>query len=114
MFQRLEKLLGLKGEKAMKEFSEYMGFKHRASYGVKVPREILDTLHQACAEGHVLDIDYLASSGERAGQVATRKVGPEMLYFADSGIYLIARDLATESQQMKNLCRGPCEACHDE
>ncbi|MBN8540752.1 MAG: WYL domain-containing transcriptional regulator [Deltaproteobacteria bacterium] len=101
MFQRLEKLLGLKGEKAMKEFSEYMGFKHRASYGVKVPREILDTLHQACAEGHVLDIDYLASSGERAGQVATRKVGPEMLYFADSGIYLIARDLATESQQMK-------------
>ena len=101
MFQRLEKLLGLKGEQAMKEFSEYMGFKHRASYGVKVPREILDTLHQACAEGHVLDIDYLASSGERAGQVATRKVGPEMLYFADSGIYLIARDLATESQQMK-------------
>lgn len=101
MFQRLEKLLGLRGEKAMKEFSEYMGFKHRASYGVKVPREVLDTLHQACAEGHVLDIDYLASSGERAGQVATRKVGPEMLYFADSGIYLIARDLATESQQMK-------------
>ena len=47
MFQRLEKLLGLNGEKAMKEFSEYMGFKHRASYGVKVPREILDTLHQA-------------------------------------------------------------------
>lgn len=101
MFQRLEKLLGLKGEKAMKEFSEYMGFKHKASYGVKVPREVLDTLHQACAEGHILEIDYLATSGSRAGQVATRKLGPEMLFFADSGIYLIAKDLETESHQVK-------------
>jgi predicted DNA-binding transcriptional regulator YafY len=101
LFNRLEKLLGLKGEKAMTEFSEYLGFKPRSSYGVKVPREILDTLHQACAEGQILEMDYLAASGERAGQVATRRVGPEMLYFADSGIYLIARDLATTPGQMK-------------
>ncbi len=101
LFDRLEKLLGLKGERAMNEFSEYLGFKPRSSFGVKVRREIIDTLHQACAEGHVLEIDYLASSGERAGEVATRRVGPEMLYFADSGMYLIAKDLATTPGQMK-------------
>ena len=103
MFDRLDKLLGLKGEKAMQEFSDYLGFKPRASYGVKVPREVLDTLHQACAEGHILEIDYLASSGARAGIVATRRVGPEMLYFADSGVYLIARDLESTEQIMKTF-----------
>lgn len=101
MFTRIEKLLGLKGEKAMQEFSAYMGFKPRAAYGVKVPREVLDTLHQACAEGHVLEVDYLATSGTRAGQVATRRLGPEMLYFADSGVYLIAKDLGAEGQPLK-------------
>lgn len=101
MFSRLEKLLGLKGEQAMKEFSDYLGFKHRAAYGLKVPREVLDTLHQACAEGHILEIDYLATSGDRAGQVATRRLGPEMLFFADSGIYLIAKDLETKNHQVK-------------
>lgn len=101
MFTRIEKLLGLKGEKAMQEFSAYMGFKPRAAYGVKVPREVLDTLHQACAEGHVLEVDYLATSGTRAGQVATRKLGPEMLYFADSGVYLIAKDLGAEGHPLK-------------
>ncbi len=104
-FLRIEKVLGTRVQEGLKEFDSYLGFKSRPSWQSGVSQEVLDTIHQACAEGHVLEIGYRSVSGESKGEYKTRKVGPETIYFIDSGAYLIAKDLQSGVFKTYSLAR---------
>lgn len=95
LFEKMEKVLGPKAQEGLAEFESYLGCKSRPAWQSGVSQEVMDTVHQACAEGHVLEIEYKAVSGENQGVVKARKVGPSAIYLVDSGAYLIAKDLAS-------------------
>jgi len=105
LFSKLEKILGIKSKESLEELENYLGIKPRVQWTAQVSKEILDTVHASCAEGHVLEIDYLASSGEQKGQISLRRVFPEFIYFADAGAYLLARDLSKNENRTYALSR---------
>ncbi|MBC7458062.1 MAG: WYL domain-containing protein, partial [Bdellovibrionaceae bacterium] len=92
-FSRIEKVLGLAAQKEMSKIQTYLGFKSKASWQSSVNQEIIDTIYDACAEGHQLELTYKAKSGDNKDKVSVRNLGPEGLYFADAGAYLIGKDL---------------------
>lgn len=113
-FLKLEKILGSKAHVALEEFAQSLGFKAKASWQTRVPQEVLDTIHSACIEGHLLEIEYQSVSGERAGKTRPRLVGPESIYFADSGVYLIAKEIKTGLHKTYSLNRVKIAKMQDE
>jgi predicted DNA-binding transcriptional regulator YafY len=104
-FQKLEAIFGPRSHQAMRDFAHTMIVQPQSSWVGNVSREVMDTIHQACAEGHVLEIEYQATSGENAGRTTSRKVGPTNLYFAHAGAYLIATDLNDKKMKTFALTR---------
>ena len=104
-FSRIEKVLGPRAQEGLAEFDTYIGFKPKPTWQSAVAQEVLDTIHQACSEGHALEIEYRAVSGNNMGEVKTRKVGPAAIYFADSSAYLIAMDFETKQYKTYSLNR---------
>ncbi len=92
VFLKIEKLLG-KGSEAFAELLTNIEFRPQMTWHTSVAPVILDTVYHALEEGHPLNINYRAEAGDHAGQQKQRRVGPECLYFADGGVYLIAIDL---------------------
>lgn len=86
-FSRLEEVLGPKAHEGLRELKRHVGIKPEPSWAAGVPAEVMETVHQACAEGHMLSIEYRGK--ERS---VVRTVGPEAIYFADAGAYLVAQD----------------------
>jgi predicted DNA-binding transcriptional regulator YafY len=93
-FEKLDRALDVRAREGLRELSKYMAFRSRATWHSAVAQEVLDTIHNSCEEQMVLEIEYRAASGENKDTVKTRRVGPEAIYFADAGAYLIAKDLA--------------------
>lgn len=95
-FSRLEEVLGPKAHQGLKELKQYVGIKPEPSWSAGVPEEVMETVHQACAEGHYLQIEYRPKQTSVALSASAlspiRKVGPEAIYFADAGVYLVAKD----------------------
>ncbi len=92
LFTKIEKVLGTDTE-AFQEFLNHLSFRPQGTWSHHVGKEVLDIVYQALEEGHVLKMTYRAEAGAQAGEYAERRVGPECLYFANGGIYLIAKDL---------------------
>ncbi len=103
-FTKLEKLFGTNCE-AFSEFEQNMQFKPKMTWHNSVPADVLDTVYEALEEGHSLKFEYKAEAGENAGEFAIRHVGPECLYFADAGVYLIAKDLSKNEPRTYALAR---------
>lgn len=104
LFLKIEKILGTDSE-AFQEFLNNLAFKPQLNWHTSVPPVILDTVYQALEEGHPLKISYRAEAGENAGKFVERQVGPECLYFANGGIYLIAKDLSKSEPRTYALAR---------
>lgn len=104
LFIKLEKVLGTKSE-VFQELLQTIQFRPQLSWHTKVPQIVLDTVYQALDEGHVLKISYRSETGHNAGQYAERRVGPECLYFANGGVYLIAKDLTKNEPRTYALSR---------
>lgn len=102
---RLEQALGPGAERELKNLSQYITYRASATWQTGVSEEIINTIYEACYEGYVLDLDYRSKSGEFKDQIKTRKIGPEGLYFADSGVYLIAKDLTSNKFRTYSLHR---------
>ena len=94
LFQKNEKALGPAVHRGIQEVSSTLSVHPGASWASKTTSAVMDTLIAACNEGHVVQIEYKAVSGERASQVATRRLGPKHLTFRNAGAYLVAEDLA--------------------
>lgn len=90
-FSRLEEVLGPKAHQGLRELKRHVGIKPEPSWAAGVPAEIMETVHTACAEGQWLEIEYRAKAGNGA-ETRKREVGPEAIYFADAGAYLVAFD----------------------
>lgn len=88
-FDKLESALGPKAHKGLQELRRHVGIKPEPSWAAGVSQEVMDTVHGACAEGHLLKIEYRSISATSA---SSRVVGPEAIYFADAGAYLVAKD----------------------
>lgn len=93
LFDKIENALGQNVKLEMKELQKYIEYKPMMTWHTGISQEVLDTIHQAAAEGHVLKIQYKSNSGEFKNQIVERTVGPETIYFADSSVYLIGKDL---------------------
>lgn len=99
-FGRLEDILGPRAHEGLRDLKSHVGIKPEPSWSSGVPSEVLETVHQACAEGQMLRIEYRAKPGlsepSEVDQIqrmtSVRDVGPEAIYFADAGAYLVARD----------------------
>lgn len=104
-FEKIEKGLGLGGQKELLNIQGYVGFKPSSTWQSTVQHEIMDTLYDACAEGQELQIIYKAKSGEHKDQFVPRRVGPEGLYFVDSGAYLVAKDLGKKEYRTYSVNR---------
>ena len=104
-FEKLQTLLKVKDLDALKEYSEIYGFKFKASWHTGVAQETLDTIHSACAEKHLLKISYKSNYQDQTNLFKERIVGPEKIYFADSGAYLIAVDQNDNTTKTYSLSR---------
>lgn len=105
MTEKLERALGPSVEKELKNLKSYVSYKANATWHSGVSQEILDTVYSACWEKSVLSIDYKSKSGEHKDQIKQRKLGPETLYFANGGAYLIAKDLDENKVKTYSLSR---------
>lgn len=92
-YEKLEKLLGAKAMKELLDIGKSIQFKPKASWSTGVPQDVMDVLYAGCNERHKIWIEYQSTSGENAHKITRRLVGPETLYLADAGLYLIAKDL---------------------
>ncbi|MCB0342640.1 MAG: WYL domain-containing protein [Pseudobdellovibrionaceae bacterium] len=104
LFTKLEKLFGTNIE----AFTELVGnikFRPRITWHTSVQPIVLDTVYNGIEEGHPLKMVYRAEGGESAGKETTRTVGPECLYFANGGVYLIAKDLNKNEPRTYALAR---------
>jgi predicted DNA-binding transcriptional regulator YafY len=104
-FNRIEKALGSKFQEGLLELESYLRFKPKQTWQSGISQEVLDTVHQACAEGHRLRIEYRSVSGAAKGETKSRTVGPDAIYFADAGAYLIAKDLESGQHKTYALAR---------
>jgi predicted DNA-binding transcriptional regulator YafY len=104
LFVKIEKVLGTDVD-AFEGFLQNMTFKPQVTWHTSVPPVILETVYSALEEGHPVKILYRAESGDNAGAYAERIVGPEYLYFASGGIYLIAKDLSKGEPRTYALAR---------
>lgn len=104
LFLKIEQLMGTNCD-AFQEFLQNIAFRPALSWHTTVPSFILDTVYQALEEGHALKISYKAEAGDHAGEFKERLVGPECLYFANGGIYLIAKDLSRNEPRTYALTR---------
>jgi predicted DNA-binding transcriptional regulator YafY len=104
LFMKIEKVLGTNTD-AFQEFLQNLAFRPQLTWHTSVPQVILDTVYHTLEEGHVLKISYRSEAGKNAGQYVDRKVGPECLYFANGGVYLIAKDLDKNEPRTYALAR---------
>ena len=104
LFMKIEKALGTDAE-AFREFLGNLTFRPQPTWHASVSPMILDTVYAALEEGQVLKISYRAEAGKDAGKFVERKVGPECLYFANGGVYLIAKDLSKNEPRTYALAR---------
>ncbi len=88
-FDQIEKALRVKSREEIERFQQHIGIKPEPGWAGGVSLEIMDTVHNACAEGHMLRIEYKSTQN---AQITTREVGPQAIYFADAGAYLVAED----------------------
>ncbi|MBK7962518.1 MAG: WYL domain-containing protein [Bdellovibrionales bacterium] len=103
--EKLEKALGPSVEKELKNLSGYVTYKAQATWQTGVSQETLDTVYRACWDSVVLEVEYKAKSGDNIDQIKKRRLGPETLYFANGGAYLIALDLADKKIKTYSLSR---------
>ncbi len=103
-FEKIEKILGPKCD-AFKEFIENFSFRPQCTWHTSIPPIIIDTSYNALAEGHPLKINYRSEAGLKAGTYYERYVGPECLYFANGGVYLIGKDLNKNEFRTYSLAR---------
>lgn len=104
IFEKIEKLIG-KDISIFQEMAQVIGFKPRMTWHNSVGADVLDTVYAALGEGHPLTIDYEAQSGPNAARVMQRQVGPECLYFAEGGVYLICTKLESGEVRSYALSR---------
>jgi len=105
MTDKLEKALGPGVEKELRNLSDYVAYKATATWQTGVSQEILDTVYQACWDGVVIELTYRSKSGQFMDQIKLRRLGPETLYFAGGGGYLIAKDLTDNKVKTYSLNR---------
>lgn len=104
VFTKIEKVLG-KNSEVFAELLANIEFRPHMTWHTSISPVILDTIYHALEEGHPLQINYRAAEGQSPGQAKQRKVGPECLYFADGGVYLIAIDLEKDEPRTYALGR---------
>lgn len=88
-FDKVERALKVKNREEIESFHQHIGIKPEPGWAGGVSLEIMDTVHNACVEGHMLRIEYKSNS---SAKTSVREVGPEAIYFADAGAYLVAED----------------------
>lgn len=103
-FTKIEKVLG-KDCDAFVELMNNIEFKPAVTWHSSVPPVILDTVYSALEEGHPIKLKYKAEGGAQAGKTSDRYIGPECLYFANGGVYLIGMDLTKKEPRTYALAR---------
>lgn len=104
-FNKFESMLGDKSIQSLREFCSTIGFKSKAQWTNNVPKNFIDLLLEACSNGQEVKIQYHAASGATAGEVSSRRLGAECVYFADSGAYFVAKDLDKNEFRIYSLSR---------
>jgi predicted DNA-binding transcriptional regulator YafY len=105
-FLKLRKLLRVRDFNALKEYQDAIGFQHKATWQTGISRDLLDTVHAACIEHHLLELDYKSNHSESEPDYVKRTLGPEKIYFADSSVYLVAKDTKDGLVKTYNLHRA--------
>lgn len=90
LFKKIDERIGAKGVQHLQELDATVQFENIPQWGAGVDRTIVDALSSACAEGHVLEIEYASAN---SGITSKRKVGPHFLYYSKGALYLFAQDL---------------------
>ena len=104
-FEKLHTLLKIKDFDALKEYKGIFGFKFKANWHSGISQEVLDTVHSACAEKQLLKVNYKSNYQDKSNEYSERTLGPEKIYFADSGAYLIAVDQKDNVTKTYSLAR---------
>jgi predicted DNA-binding transcriptional regulator YafY len=110
IFSKFEKMIGPNSARAREEFKKYLVVDSKLNWNVKIDTELFNAIHTACEEGDWITFDYESASKASDGY-KNRKLGPEAIYFADNGAYLVGFDPNSKSMKtfslarMKNLIR---------
>ena len=104
-FDKILTSLKIKDFDALNEYKDIFGFKFRANWHSGISQETLDTIHSACAEKHLLKVNYKSNYQDQTNEYKERILGPEKIYFADSGAYLIAVDQKDQTTKTYSIAR---------
>lgn len=104
MFHKIETALGPRAVEAIEELSQDFGFKNQPGWFQVVSQEMLNRLHHACAEGHAIKISY-RSLNPNSSPEKSREVGPDGIFFANGGAYLVAREMPSLQRKTFALAR---------
>ncbi len=104
MFSKFEKLIGPDVSKARSEFERFFFVQQRHKWNIKLDSELFNTLHAACEEGEWIEFEYLTANKAKDG-FKKRKLGPEAIYFADNGAYLVGLDPLSNVMKTFSLAR---------
>jgi predicted DNA-binding transcriptional regulator YafY len=91
---------------ALEEYQSVFSFKYRATWQTGISQDLFDSVYSACVEQHQLVLDYQSNYDDNKKEFAKRILGPEKIYFADSSVYLIAKDLNENKIKTYNLHRA--------
>ncbi len=89
-FGKIDSLINKNQLKYLEEIGQSFHFEAGPKWALGVNAEVVDTVRNACEEGHVLSFHYEGANGKPA---RTRRVGPHFLYFSQGALYLVADDL---------------------
>lgn len=98
VFSRIETALGPKCREYLSDVSQEMRFDPGPRWGLGIGADVIETLERACAEGHVVTLEYDSAN---SGKKMARRLGPHFLYFSKGSLYLVAED--TEVAMVKTF-----------
>lgn len=100
-FGKIDALIHKSNLKYLEEIRESFHFEPGPQWALGVKGEVVDTVRNACEEGHELAFHYEGANGKPPRM---RRVGPHFLYFSKGALYLVAEDLEEpEAMQPKTF-----------
>jgi predicted DNA-binding transcriptional regulator YafY len=102
LFSKLDGLIEAKARRYLDDMSGDLKFEPSPKWGLSIDPDTVETIQAACNESHVLSCAY--DSGGK-GQVKSKRLGPQFLYFAKASLYLVAEDLSSNEVKVYSVPR---------
>jgi predicted DNA-binding transcriptional regulator YafY len=89
VFDKLTQNISSEAVQALASIGDELNFESGSLHALGIDEQSFQTARLAIGERQIIAFDYISSNGTKT----KRKCGPQFLYFAKGGLYLIAKDM---------------------